>query len=178
MELYVVGARTGRAGGPEIPMQIDTLEHEALWRYYQRGYRCLVRSGLYFRRLVRPAMSHIYFQKAMPLFLEYARANRGAGDLPPGFGDQMQACRLTARDLLHLDYAISLGYSEAELQKPAGGGAAPIMEWPGPGGAAGIIVLADAILSAVIDSETEEWDGSEDQSDGEEGGETGPPFDL
>src|SRR5690348_63806 len=68
-------------------MNFDDLEPDALWRYYQRGYHCLVRSGRYFRQILRPALSHVFFLRAMPLLLEYSRANRGQADLPPGFGD-------------------------------------------------------------------------------------------
>src|SRR5436309_12391970 len=87
-------------------MQIEELDNDTLWRCYQRGYHCMIRSGLYFRQLVRPALSHVNFQRALPILVVYARANHNDDDLPPGFSDQMEACPLTLRDLLHLDYAI------------------------------------------------------------------------
>src|SRR5437868_4116827 len=93
-------------------MNIEELEPLALWMYYQRGYTTMVRSGRFFRQVLRPALSHVYFHRAIPLLVEYARANHENSDLPPGFSDQMEACPLSPRDLLHLDYAISLGYVE------------------------------------------------------------------
>lgn len=108
-------------------MDFEVISPEEMWRYYQKGYVQLVSSGRFFRQVVRPALSHVYFHKAMPLLKEYSRANHGMGDLPPGFGDQMEAHSLTARDLLHLDYAISLGYSQS-----LGFSGTPILNWPGP----------------------------------------------
>ena len=74
----------------------------------------LMRSGAYFRQLLRPGLSHTYFQRALPLLQEYAAANRHDLDLPPGFRERLDACPLSPRDLLHLDYAICLGYVEIE----------------------------------------------------------------
>lgn len=108
-------------------MDFEEISPEEMWGYYQKGYLQLVSCGRFFRQVVRPALSHVYFHKAMPLLKEYSRANHGMGDLPPGFGDQMEAHSLTARDLLHLDYAISLGYSQS-----LGFANAPILNWPGP----------------------------------------------
>jgi hypothetical protein len=156
-------------------MIIEDLDSETLWTYYQKGYHCLIRSGRYFRQVLRPALSHVYFQRAMPLLVEYARANHGTDDLPPGFGDQLAACPLTARDLLHLDYAISLGMAEMQgtafKRKPND----PILRWPGPEGEAGDFIAADALLVQEID-EIEEAYEDEYIEDEDEGGI--PPFDL
>jgi hypothetical protein len=169
-----------------VAMELDNLAPDILWRYYQRGYHSLVRSGLYFRQVLRPALSHVYFQRAVPLLVEYARANRGLGDLPPGFGDQLEACPLTPRDLLHLDYAICLGYAEAQGTDPKALATLPLLDWPGPGGSNGLFIAADApaIIGALErmgleklmnDLEIEEEDeGVED--DGDE--ESKPPYDL
>ena len=113
-------------------MDIDLIASELLWSYYQRGCHCLVRNGLYFRQVLRPPLSHVYFQRAMPLLKEYSRANRGRGDLPPSFGDQLQSCPLTLRDLIHLDYAISLGYTETVNDRCSVGSGAQLLDWPGP----------------------------------------------
>src|ERR1051326_8388256 len=113
-------------------MNIEDLAPDALWRYYQRGYHCLVRNGLYFRQLLRPALSHVYFLRALPLLLDYARANHGTGDLPVEFSNEMEKCPLTPRDLLHLDYAICLGYAESLGSNPKLLAAMPMMDWPGP----------------------------------------------
>ncbi len=163
-------------------MDIEELEPDLLWRYYQRGYTCLVRSGRYFRQVLRPALSHVYFQRALPLLVEYARANHGHGDLSPGFGDQMEACPLTARDLLHLDYAICLGYAEAQGTDQRTLAGAPVLEWPGPSGSQGFFVVADGwdgldteTLPEAFDDEDEE-DDEESEEDEEEGPDT--PFDL
>src|SRR5260370_13338128 len=119
-------------------------EHEpnSLWRYYQRGYHCMVRSGLYFRQLVRPARSHAYFQRAIPILLVYARANHNDSELPPGFSEQMDACPLTLRDLLHLDYAICLGYAEALSEDPVLCSVLPVFQWPGPAGSVDVFIPA------------------------------------
>ena len=162
-----------------MPMHIEDLDHETLWRCYQRGYHCMIRSGLYFRQLVRPALSHVYFQRAMPILTVYSRANHGDDDLPPGFGDQMEACPLTLRDLLHLDYAISLGYCE-ELAGPLGRNfAGPVMPWPGPAGTGGVFVAADAVINAPEDNFSEAYDLDDDDldEDGDEDDDS-PPFDL
>lgn len=162
-------------------MNFDELEPDALWWYYQRGYHSLVRSGRYFRQILRPALSHIFFLRAMPLLREYNRANRGKGDLPPGFGDQMAACPLTASDLLHLDYAICLGFAEAQGNNPNLLATLPVLEWPGPGGSNGIFIASDALLVSEIEEIEEDFldDGDMDFPDDEdESGEPGPPFDL
>ena len=157
-------------------MIIEDLDSEVLWQYYQKGYHCLIRSGRYFRQVLRPALSHVYFQRAMPLLVEYARANHGTGDLPPGFGDQMEACPLTARDLLHLDYAISLGMAEAQGTVPRRKPEVPILRWPGPEGGADVFIAADALLMqeiAEVESGYEEdYLPDDDDDDG------APPFDL
>src|SRR5580700_2493146 len=142
-------------------MELENLEPDVLWSYYQRGYHCLVRSGLYFRQVLRPALSHVYFQRAVPLLLEYARANRGQGDLPPGFGDQLEACPLTPRDLLHLDYAICLGYAEAQSEDPSTLAALPVLDWPGPGGSSGVFLSVD--VEVVGPSEPIDWDDDSDE---------------
>ncbi len=163
-------------------MQIEDLEPDALWRYYQRGYHCLIRSGLYFRQLLRPALSHVYFLRAIPLLQEYAKANHGVSDLPPGFGDQMEACPLTPRDLLHLDYAICLGFAEVQSGDPRALSGMPVMDWPGPGGSGGIFIAADAISYAELEVvgeafvEDDEDDEPMDMDDEDTGSK--PPFDL
>lgn len=166
-------------------MNIEELDPDALWRYYQRGYHCLVRSGLYFRQLLRPALSHVYFHRAVPLLQQYARANRGDEDLPPGFGDQLEACPLTPRDLLHLDYAICLGYAEAQGNDSRLLSLLPVLDWPGPVGHSGLFIAADAIMApdgeVVTETYDEFEDEEEDDEDGmdEEGDEDGDtPFDL
>src|SRR2546423_13703815 len=111
----------------------------------------MIRSGLYFRQLVRPALSHVYFQRALPILVVYARANHSDDDLPPGFSDQLEACPLTARDLLHLDYAICLGFAAAQGSDPAALGAAPVLDWPGPGGFNGGFIAAGALVSRGIE---------------------------
>lgn len=164
-------------------MQLDDLEPDLLWRYYQKGYYCLLRSGLYFRSVLRPALSHVYFQRALPLLAEYARANRGDGDLSPGFGTQMEACPLTPRDLLHLDYAICLGYAEVHGADVRAQSTMPVLDWPGPGGAHGVFIAADISgnLEAVDFVEPDEEidfdeDGEAESEDEDNGG--NPPFDL
>jgi hypothetical protein len=162
-------------------MHIEDLNPDALWHYYQRGYTCLVRSGLYFRQLLRPALSHVYFQRAVPLLQEYARANHGTCELPPGFGDQLQACPLTPRDLLHLDYAICLGYAEAMGRNPLTLAQFPVLEWPGPNGHNGLFIAADAILTETeVEMSLEEFEEVEEMLDEDEAddNETNPPFDL
>ena len=159
-------------------MELENVQPEILWRYYQRGYYSLVRSGLYFRQVLRPALSHVYFQRAVPLLVEYARANHTHGELPPGFGDQMEACPLTPRDLLHLDYAICLGYAEAQGHDPLTLAVLPVLDWPGPGGSNGIFIAADAPggnNSSFI--EEDPFDEEDEDSDIEEN-EPKPPFDL
>ena len=164
-------------------MQLENLEPELMWRYYQRGYHCLMRSGLYFRQVLRPALSHIYFQRAVPLLVVYARANHGHGELPPGFGDQMEACPLSPRDLLHLDYAISLGYAEAVGNDLNVLALSPVMEWPGPGGSSGLFIAADALLRGDTLAGENGLDGFEDEFEQTDDGDTSDddpptPFDL
>lgn len=161
-------------------MNFDELEPEALWLFYQRGYHSLLRSGRYFRQILRPALSHVFFLKAMPLLKEYARANRGLGDLPPGFGDQMAACPLSPRDLLHLDYAISLGFVEAQGLNPKRLAKHPVMDWPGPGGGNSVFIAADALFTADIEELMEEFaeDSEDDPFLDDDDEEPDPPFDL
>src|SRR5579859_2877485 len=158
-------------------MELETVAPDLLWRYYQRGYHCLVRSGLYFRQVLRPALSHVYFQRAVPLLVEYARANRGQADLPPGFSDQLEACPLTPRDLLHLDYAICLGYAEARSEDLTDRSALPVLDWPGPGGSNGVFLSVDA---EIAEPDPIDWDDEDSESLGDESDDEGskPPFDL
>jgi hypothetical protein len=148
-----------------------------------RGYHCLVRSGRYFRQVLRPALSHVYFQRAIPLLLEYARANRDNNDLPPGFGEQMEACPLTPRDLLHLDYAICLGYAEALAAERRESRSAPLLDWPGPAGLHGVFISVDSVDGGSPDEEDdlafEEPEQEEDEDDNEgQGGPPEPPYDV
>ena len=160
-------------------MNIEDLGPDTLWRYYQRGYYSLMRSGIYFRSILRPALSHVYFQRALPLLAEYAQANRTEGDLPPGFGDRLEACPLTPRDLLHLDYAICLGYAETEQAHSGELPETSVMGWPGLGVDNGIFVPADALRSFRVEAFMEEFQSSdEDFSDEEDDDESKPPFDL
>ncbi|HLK56631.1 MAG TPA: hypothetical protein VKU00_08710 [Chthonomonadaceae bacterium] len=160
-------------------MNIEELGPDTLWKYYQRGYHSLMRSGIYFRSILRPALSHAYFQRAVPLLAEYAQANRNESDLPPGFGDRLQACPLTPRDLLHLDYAICLGYAEAVQSHTASVSQAPVMDWPGLGVDNGIFIPADALQAFAMEELPEEFTGSEEEyPDEDEDEESKPPFDL
>lgn len=159
-------------------MDLTDLDPELLWRYYQRGYHCLMRSGLYFRQVLRPALSHVYFQRAMPLLIEYSRANRESSDLPPGFGDQMEACPLTPRDLLHLDYAICLGFAEVQSDMASGFASAPLLDWPGPSGSNSIFLAVDAAIRQQAVNSEELDDEDDDDEDEDDGGTTKPPFDL
>jgi hypothetical protein len=176
--------RTEAEANPEPPPTalIADLSPDLLWRYYMRGYHCLVRSGRYFRQVLRPALSHVYFQRAIPLLLEYARANRDNNDLPPGFGEQMEACPLTPRDLLHLDYAICLGYAEALGADRRALRTAPLLDWPGPVGLHGVFIAVDSVDGGVLEraeevmfEEPEQED--EEENDGE-GGPPEPPYDV
>jgi hypothetical protein len=99
----------------------------------------------------------------------------------------MEACPLTARDLLHLDYAICLGYAESLGADPLALAAFPVLEWPGPAGHSGLFIAADAILSPggdIIPEDLDDFDFDEDEldldDDDNDGGENegGPPFDL
>lgn len=162
-------------------MNYDEIELEALWAYYQRGYHCMLCSGRYFRQILRPALSHVFFLKAMPLLREYARANRGLGELPPGFGDQLATCALSARDLLHLDYAISLGFVDAQGVNPQQLSSAPMPAWPGPGSNTGVFVAADALFVSDIEDMMQDFmdeGASDEEPGGEEDREPDPPFDL
>jgi hypothetical protein len=159
-------------------MHIEELENDTLWRCYQRGYHCMIRSGLYFRQLVRPALSHVYFQRALPILVVYARANHNDDDLPPGFSDQMEACPLTLRDLLHLDYAICLGYAEEAGGNPGRSDLGPVMRWPGPVGTGGVFIAADAVISTQDEPFPDEFDGNDGDLDDDDDGEDTPPFDL
>ena len=154
-------------------MHIEELDNDTLWRCYQRGYHCMIRSGLYFRQLVRPALSHVYFQRALPILIVYTRANHEDDDLPPGFSDQMEACPLTLRDLLHLDYAICLGYAEE-----GAAGSEPVMRWPGPTGTGGVFIAADAVISTQDEPFADEFEEYSDDIDEDDDGEETPPFDL
>lgn len=158
-------------------MNFDSNNPEDLWQYYQRGYTLLIRSGRFFRQVVRPAFSHVYFHKALPLLQEYAKANKGTVDLPLGFGEQMEAHSLNARDLLHLDYAICLGYSDVQGRKASVKGVDEILYWPGPDTNYGGFIPADFTFPApVADSDEEEAEQEEDENPDEE---TPPPsFDL
>ena len=159
-------------------MNIEELEPVALWMYYQRGYTTMVRSGRFFRQVLRPALSHVYFHRAIPLLLEYARSNHENSDLPPGFSDQMEACPLSPRDLLHLDYAISLGYVEAVGLDPRLLQSMPVMDWPGPSGHNGVFIAADAAVTENMEMFDDEFEDDEDESTDEDGGTSSPPFDL
>ena len=158
-------------------MEHDNVQPELLWRYYQRGYHSLVCSGLYFRQVLRPALSHVYFQRAVPLLVEYALANHRNKELPPGFGDQMEACPLTPRDLLHLDYAICLGYAEAQGYDPTTPAVLPVLDWPGPGGSNGIFIAADAPGGNTSRFIEEAFEDEDEETEAEEN-EPKPPFDL
>lgn len=155
-------------------MNFDADNPEDLWQYYQRGYALLIRSGRFFRQVARPAFSHVYFHKALPLLQEYATANKGGADLPLGFGEQMEAHSLEARDLLHLDYAICLGYSEVQGRKS---GANDVLFWPGPSPNQGGFLPADRSFSAPAPADDiEEAEQEEDENPDE--GNTPPSFDL
>jgi hypothetical protein len=164
-------------------MKIEELGPDALWHCYQRGYSNLMRSGVYFRQILRPGLSHTYFQRALPLLHEYAAANREELDLPPGFRERLEACPLSPRDLLHLDYAICLGYVEIEGLDPRSLLSKPVMQWPGPGAVSGVFIAADALLASGVevfedDEDTDfETDDAGSPSD-PDGGESTPPFDL
>ena len=126
-------------------MDFSKIDNETRWQNYLQGYQSMIRSGAYFRQLVRPAFSHIYFQRAMPLLDVYAETNRRDSELPPGFGDQMSACPVTMRDLLHLDYAISLGIAENEPTGAPHKLKGAVLQWPGP--IVNGFVPADALIS-------------------------------
>lgn len=158
-------------------MANQQIDLHALWQYYQRGYRTLVRNGIYFRKLVRPALSHVYFQRAVPVLADYARAKDGQESLPPEFGDRMQECSLTARDLLHLDYAICLGYAELQGQDPRVLAALPVLEWPGPPGS-GLFAIGSDVVSEMSDTEYfDEYETDDNSDDSDDPHEPTPPYD-
>jgi len=141
-----------------------------------------MRSGVYFRQILRPVLSHAYFQRALPLLHEYAAANHRDVELPPGFRERLDACPLSPRDLLHLDYAICLGYVELEGVNPSKLQCSPVLQWPGPAAVGGVFIAADALLTSGV--ELIEYD--DDMLDGDDGdlmndpddGSSTPPFDL
>ena len=118
---------------------------DTLWRCYQRGYSSLVNSGAFFRQLLRPVLSHAFFQRALPLLQEYARSNSAEKDPPPGFRDRLEASLLSPRDLIHLDYAICLGYLDIIATETGMPGGNFVMQWPGPAALAGAFVASDPI---------------------------------
>jgi hypothetical protein len=164
-------------------MKIEELGSDALWHCYQRGYSNLMRSGVYFRQILRPGLSHTYFQRALPLLQEYAAANREELDLPPGFRERLDACPLSPRDLLHLDYAICLGYVEIEGLDPRALLTKPVMQWPGPGAVSGVFIAADALLASGVEIFGEDEDTGFEADDAEaqnepDDGDSTPPVDL
>ncbi len=153
---------------------MEDMAPDALWRYYRSGYQCLMRNGKYFRNVVRPVFSQVFFLKTVPLLTEYARANHGIAELPPGFMEQMQACPITPRDLLHLDYAICLGYAEAHVGKS--NSQYPPLGWPGPSGLASIVLPAEAMDALLVEPPMPGMDTIlDDEGDGDD---DGPPYDL
>ena len=122
-------------------MNFELYNAEELWRYYQGGYTQLIRSGRYFRQVLRPALS--------------------------------------ARDLLHLDYAISFGISDPKSGVPFAQNTVPT--WPGPELHNATFVAVDALLAQSDpysdDGEIHDDDLDEDDPSDEE---TPPPtsFDL
>ena len=157
-------------------MIFDELDSETLWLCYQRGYHCLMRSGRFFQIVLRPALSHVYFQRAVPILLEYARANRGMSELPPGFGEQMVACPLTHRDLMHLDYAICLGISEAQSKSLFLAQNFSELEWPGPTNDANVFIPADSQFAGELAFFYNDMDDMDDMDD--DGDDDNPPYDL
>lgn len=160
---------------PMRRMNIEEFQLETLWRCYQKGYLCMVRSGLFFRHLVRPAFSHVLFQRALPILTVYSRSNRTEEELPPGFSQQMEACPLSLRDLMHLDYAISLGLAEEEsILIPS---EKPIMDLPGSMGmTSGYIPLDTAIVPPddLFFDDFDDFDEDLDDLDNDDS----PPFDT
>lgn len=142
-------------------MKFEELGPDALWHCYQRGYSNLMRSGVYFRQLLRPVLSHTYFQRALPLLHEYAAATHRAMDLSPSFRERLDACPLSPRDLIHLDYAICLGYVELEGLDPSALALAPVLQWPGPATDDGLFIAADALISGTGDLSQTELTGTE-----------------
>ncbi len=163
-------------------MKLEKLNSDMLWHCYQRGYGNLMRSGAYFRQLLRPELSHAYFNRALPLLQDYAASNHGELQLPPGFRNRLEACPLSPRDLLHLDYAICLGYVELKGLDPSALAESPVFQWPGPLAGEGIFIAADALLTSgieMIDDVVDDIDDDNNDLMGEpDEGESTPPFDL
>lgn len=99
----------------------------------------------------------------------------------------MDACPLSPRDLLHLDYAICLGYSEGAKSNFDLKSASSVMDWPGPPGHSGVFIAADAPFQALTEEFEAEFgldgDGDEDEdgfnpNDDDEDNEPEPPYDL
>jgi hypothetical protein len=155
-------------------MKIEALGADALWYYYKRGYHVILRNGIYFRQILRPVMSHVYFFRAVPLLQEYAEANRTDSDMPPGFRERLEACPLTPRDLLHLDYAICMGFAEMQGADPVALASKPVMDWPGFGALSGTFIAADALLLSGDTTFVEDQEEVEDLTDQD----PKPPFDL
>lgn len=98
----------------------------------------------------------------------------------------MEACPLSPRDLLHLDYAICLGYSEIAQTNADLRSASSVLDWPGPPGHSGVFIAADAPFQALTEELEAEYglDEDDDDDDGfnqdedEEDHEPEPPYDL
>ena len=128
-------------------MTLQDLGPEALWRCYQRGYSSLVNNGAFFRQLVRPGLSHAFFQRALPLLQEYARSNSTDNVLLPGFRERLEANMLSPRDMIHMDYAICLGYLDLNTPEPSAAENG-IMQWPGPATSNAGFVASDPPLKS------------------------------
>jgi hypothetical protein len=89
----------------------------------------MVRSGVLFKEVLRYMMTPIVLARAVPLLAYYARANYAGGDLPPDFEERLEASGLTIKDLVHLDFAISIGYAESSGNDAPEVGPVPAMEW-------------------------------------------------
>jgi hypothetical protein len=123
---------------------------------------------------VRPELSQVSFLRAVPLLTEYARANRDNSDLPPGFLEQMEACPLSLRDMLHLGYAICLGYAEA---RSATLDCLPVLDWPIPDSAVELRSPDEDDGQDTTLFEVDLADGDEEPgSGGADGSE--PPYDM
>lgn len=140
-----------------------------LWHYYECGYNCLMQNGLLYRQMVRPALSHLNFTKVVPLLTEYARASSRDIELPPGFEGQMEALSITPRDLLHLDYAICMGYSH--IHSKDSGHNTPVLVWPGP-----VQMLVN--LRTVDRNVNDEFDPDSELISSISDGEEDPPFKM
>lgn len=162
-------------------MRIEQSRTELLWQCYQAGYAHLMRSGAFFGQILRPGISHLRFHRALPLLQEYAASNNRHISVGPSFDERLDACAITPRDLLHLDFAICLGYAqlegctETEIKQP------PVLAWPGPNAQGGLFVADDAILESGLDL----FDDDElpnlddfDADDDPRGGGSSPPFDV